>query len=70
MKWFLLWWLVAGASYGPLTAASSGPFDSKAACERALQSVSLFKGDMVRDVGGLCVPSEVPPAAPQTGRTR
>lgn len=65
MKWFLLWWLVAGASYGPITAASTGPFDSRAACERALERLTWTKGDMIRDVGGLCVPSEVPPAAPR-----
>lgn len=65
MKWFLLWWLVAGASYGPLAAASTGPFDSRAACEAALRRLVLAKSDVVRDVDGVCVPSEVPPMAPQ-----
>lgn len=64
MKWFLLWWLVSGASYGPLSAASTGPFDSKVACETALKQLTWAKGDVVRDVSGLCVSSEVVPNAP------
>lgn len=67
MKWLLLWWVLSSAG---VSASSASGFDSKAACESALQQITWFKGDWVKEVGGTCVPSEIPPAAPHTGRSQ
>ena len=64
MKWFLLWWMFAGAAQ--FGVASTGPFDSAAACKAALAELSRTKGDITL-TGGFCAPSEVPPTAPGVG---